>query len=63
MEEVSLGGDEGDDDTLDVSYDSFDDEHYERPAERWAPLGAAAQDSDPGTSGGCIEHRCLLALI
>ena len=28
-------------DSLSVDYDSFDEHSYERPAERWAPLGAA----------------------
>ena len=28
-------------DAVSVDYDSFDESSYERPAERWAPLGAA----------------------
>lgn len=28
-------------DVTSVDYDSFDEQEYERPTERWAPLGAA----------------------
>lgn len=33
-------------------YDSFDDQNYERPAERWAPLGAAATSPAPSHGEG-----------
>ena len=39
MEEMNVATDE--------SYDSLD-EHYDRPAERWAPLGAAVTTPVPG---------------
>ena len=55
MEEVALGTDVSD------SYDSFD-EQYDRPTERWAPLGAAAQEPEPGASGVCSEHTCVIKL-
>ena len=32
----------------DESYDSFD-EHYDRPAERWAPLGAPGSSPVPSS--------------
>lgn len=49
MEESTVVSDDNND------YDSFDEQNYEseRPAERWAPLGAAA---DPKPSTPVIEH-------
>lgn len=44
MEETNVATDE--------SYDSLD-EHYDRPAERWAPLGAA--NTTPPLSGAEYE--------
>ena len=38
------------DDTLDLDYDSFDEQVDERPAERWAPLGAATSPTPGMTS-------------
>ena len=43
MEETSVHTDES------CEYDSFDEHNYERPAERWAPLGAAASSPQPGS--------------
>ncbi|XP_064599758.1 RUN domain-containing protein 1-like [Liolophura sinensis] len=37
-------------------YDSFDDQNYERPAERWAPLGAAATSPAPSHGEGSMEE-------
>ena len=50
MEDVALGSDVSD------SYDSFD-EQYDRPTERWAPLGAA-QEPEADVGGACSERRC-----
>ena len=50
MEESNVISDDNGD------YDSFDEQNDEsgRPAERWAPLGAAA---DPKPSTPIAEHR------
>lgn len=39
IHDVDASADETD--AVSVDYDSFDESSYERPAERWAPLGAA----------------------
>ncbi|KAK7491489.1 hypothetical protein BaRGS_00017318 [Batillaria attramentaria] len=41
MREPPLPSDVEDNDAASIDYDSFDEQGYERPAERWAPLGAA----------------------
>ena len=41
------GADALDLDDLDLEYDSIDEGENERPAERWAPLGAAVSPTPP----------------
>lgn len=54
------GADEAD--AASVDYDSFDEQSYERPAERWAPLGAAVSPTpspaEPSllTEGDRLRH-------
>ncbi|CAH1787377.1 unnamed protein product [Owenia fusiformis] len=48
MEEVNMSNIGTDESCDNLDYDSFDDQKFEPPAERWAPLGASAS---PGPSG------------
>ncbi|KAL8618751.1 hypothetical protein ACOMHN_015161 [Nucella lapillus] len=47
-------------DTASVDYDSFDEHSYDRPAERWAPLGAAVSPTpSPAEPSGLCEGERL----
>lgn len=57
---------EDEEDAASVDYDSFDEQGYDRPAERWAPLGAAvsptpspAEPSGLGGDGGDEQMKKL----
>jgi len=56
MEEAAVATDE----SVDVDYDSFDEQIYDRPAERWAPLGAAASSPIPSSA---TEARYIILQI
>ena len=52
----------GEEDAASVDYDSFDEQNYERPAERWAPLGAAVSPTPSPAEPRSVQSLSLLCV-